>query len=141
MHSYHSLWLSLSLFFTLLSQPIRSLRIRNERTKPPCLCRRRKLEFSPGGRWWIRPVRASATREKLNVFVCLMYKRSPVLTYHNFVLRKLCYYYALLGPHRKWLCYFFLYSHGKLDLRFVHGRAEKWIGNGAHIIGRNRRGK
>ena len=33
MHSYHSLWLRLSLFFTLLSQLIRSPRIRNERTK------------------------------------------------------------------------------------------------------------
>ena len=34
MHSYHSLWLRFSLFFTLLCQLIRSLRIRNERTKP-----------------------------------------------------------------------------------------------------------
>ena len=34
MHSYHSSWLRLSLFFTLLSQPIQSLRIRNEWTKP-----------------------------------------------------------------------------------------------------------
>ena len=37
--------------------------------------------------------------------------------------------------------YFDLYGHGKLDLRFVHGRAEKCIRNGAHILGRNRRGK
>ena len=45
--------------------------------------------------------------------------------------------YALLKPHWKWLCYFVLCSHGKLDLRFILGRDEKCIGNGAHI-GRNR---
>ena len=65
--------------------------------------------------------------EKLNIFVCLTYKRSPVLTHQSFVLRKLSYYYAPPRPHRKWLCYFVPYSHGKLDLRFVHCRAEKCI--------------
>ena len=44
-----------------------------------------------------------------------------------FNLAKLCYYYAPPGPHPKWLCYFVRYGHGKLDLRFVHGRAEKCI--------------
>ena len=29
--------------------------------------------------------------------------------------------------HRKWLCYFVPYGHGKLDLRFIHGGAEKCI--------------
>ena len=72
-------------------------------------------------------MRASATREKLYVLVCLTQKRSPVLTYRNFVLRKLCYYYAPLRPHRKWLCYFVPYGHGKLGLSFVHGRAETCI--------------
>ena len=33
----------------------------------------------------------------------------------------------LTRPHRKWLCYFVPYGHGKLDLRFVHGRAKKCI--------------
>ena len=42
-------------------------------------------------------------------------------------LAKLCYYYAPPKPHRKWLCYFVPYGHGKLDLRFVHGRIEKCI--------------
>ena len=46
-----------------------------------------------------------------------------------------------LDPIRKWLCYFVMYGHGKLDFRFVHGRAEKCIRNGAHILGRNRLGK
>ena len=32
---------------------------------------------------------------------------------------------------RKWLCYFVMYGHGKLDLRFVHGRAKMCIGKGA----------
>ena len=32
MHSYHSQWFRLSLFFTLFSQQIRSLRIRSEQT-------------------------------------------------------------------------------------------------------------
>ena len=32
-----------------------------------------------------------------------------------------------LDPHRKQLCYFVPYGHGKLDLRFVHGRTEKCI--------------
>ena len=34
-----------------------------------------------------------------------------------------------------------LFRMAKLDLRFVHGRAEKCIRNGAHILGRNRQGK
>ena len=29
-----------------------------------------------------------------------------------------------IGPHRKWLCCYVPYDHGKLDLSFVHGRAE-----------------
>ena len=33
------------------------------------------------------------------------------------------------------------YGHEKLDLRFVHGRVEKCIRNGAHILGQNRREK
>ena len=33
----------------------------------------------------------------------------------------------VIRPHRKWLCYFVPYGHGKLELRFVHGRAEKCI--------------
>ena len=39
-----------------------------------------KLEFSPEGRWQIRPVRASATSEKLNILVYLTLKRSSVLS-------------------------------------------------------------
>ena len=35
-------------------------------------------------------------------------------------------------------CYFLRYDHGKLDLRFVDGRAEKCIRNGAHILGQAR---
>ena len=48
----------------------------------------------------------------------------------------------LTGSHRKWLCYFVPYGHGKLDLSFVHGRAEK-CKELLHICknGRNRRGK
>ena len=69
------------------------------------------------------PVRASATREKFNVLVCLTQKRSPVLTYRNFVLRKLCYFYAP-RPHQKWLCCFVPYGNGK---SFVHVRTEKCI--------------
>ena len=91
--------------------------------------------------------RASAIREKLNVLICLTKKRLPVLTYRNVVLRNLCYYYALPRPHRK-CSYFVQYGHGKLDLRFVHGRAEKCVGGnknlpifGAHILGLNRREK
>ena len=85
----------------------------------------------------MRSVRASATGGKLNVLICLIQKRSPVLTYHNFVLRNLCCYYAPFRLHR----YFVLSGYGKLDFRFVHSRDEKCVGNGAHIIGRNRRGK
>ena len=33
----------------------------------------------------------------------------------------------LTGPHQEWLCCFVPYGHGKLDLRFVHDRAEKCI--------------
>ena len=33
----------------------------------------------------------------------------------------------LTRPHRKWLCYFVPYGHGKSDLRFVHGGAKKCI--------------
>ena len=40
-------------------------------------------------------------------------------------LEKLCHSYAPLDLIRKWLCYFVMNGHGKLDLRFVHGRAEK----------------
>ena len=33
------------------------------------------------------------------------------------------------------VCYSVPHGHGKLHLRFVHGRAEKCIRNGAHIVG------
>ena len=54
-------------------------------------------------------------------------------------LAKLCYCYPPPRPHWKRLCYFVPYCQG--NLRFVHGRAEKCIWHGAHIIGQNRRGK
>ena len=66
----------------------------------------------------------------------LKIKRSPVLYLENCAIAMLP-----LDPIRKWLCYFVLYGHGKLDVRFVHGRAEKCIENGADIIGRKRREK
>ena len=37
----------------------------------------------------------------LMFLICLTEKRSPILTYCNFVLIKLCYYYAPLRSHRK----------------------------------------
>ena len=40
----------------------------------------RNLEFLPERRWKIRPVRASATSEKLNILVYLTLKRSSVLS-------------------------------------------------------------
>ena len=43
---------------------------------------------------------ASATREKLNILVYLTYKESPVLTYHNFVLRKFAIIMLPLGHIR-----------------------------------------
>ena len=74
--------------------------------------------------------------------VILYLENCAIIMLPNFVLRKLCYYYAPFRSHRKWLCYFVPYRHGKLDLGFFfHGRAEKCIGNGAHIVGRNRWGK
>ena len=46
-------------------------------------------------------MRASATREKLNILVCLTLKRSSVLTYRNFVLKKIvlfqCFLLDLIG--------------------------------------------
>ena len=33
----------------------------------------------------------------------------------------------LTRPYWIWFCYFVQYGHEKLDLRFVHGRAEKCI--------------
>ena len=45
----------------------------------------------------------------------------------DFVLINLCYYYAPFRPHRKCFDYFVLYGHGKSDLDFVHGRAEKCV--------------
>ena len=46
-----------------------------------------------------------------------------------FVLRKLCYYFAPYKPHQKWLCYFVVLSHGKLDLSFffMAGPKSVWI--------------
>ena len=45
------------------------------------------------------------------------------------------------------LCFLIPYGHGKLDLKFLHGRAEKavvatsFVQNGVQIRVRNRRGK
>ena len=86
-----------------------------------------KLEFSPGGEGRSGPRGPLLPERNLTFLVCFTYKRLPVLTYQNFVLRKLCYFYAPLRPHLKWLCYFVPYGHGKLDLRFVHGRTENCI--------------
>ena len=73
--------------------------------------------------------RESLCYQRRNLTFCLTQKRSPVLTHHNFVLRHLCYYYAILRPHQKCLYYFVLYGYGKLDLRFVHGRAKNCVGS------------
>ena len=87
-----------------------------------------KLEFSPEVRWQIRPVRASPTREKLNAFSMLDIEKIAcsdlirILYLGNCAITML-----LIRPHRKWLCYFVPCGHGKLDLRFVHGKAEKCI--------------
>ena len=58
-----------------------------------------------------------------------------------YYLAKLCYHYAFPRSHRKWLCYFVPYGHGKLDLRFPHGWTEKCVWNGADSYSRNRRGE
>ena len=62
----------------------------------------------------------------------LMYltlKGAPVLTYRDFVLRKLWYYFASLRPHRKWLFYFVALSQRKLYLSFffMAGPKSVWI--------------
>ena len=80
--------------------------------------------------------------KKLNVFNMLNMEKDLLFWLIKILyLAKLCYYHAPPRPHRKWLCYFVPYGHRKLDLRFVHGWVEKCIWNGAHIVGRNHRGK
>ena len=57
---------------------------------------------------------------------CEQYSRCLCVRIDNMAvyIAKLCYYYAPPRCHQKRLCYFVPYRHGKLDLRFVHGRAE-----------------
>ena len=75
-------------------------------------------------------MRASATREKLNVFNMLNKEKiAPFCPIVDFVLRNLCYYYASFRPHRECFYYFVLYGHGKSDLEFVHGKAENCVGS------------
>ena len=92
--------------------------------------------FRPQGDGRSGPWGPLLPKNKLNVFNMLNIEKIACSD-----LSKLCYYYAPLKSHRKWLCYFVPYDHGKLVLSFVHGRAEKCIINSVHILGRNRRGK
>ena len=76
----------------------------------------------------MRPIRASATREKLNILVYLTQKGSPVLTYCDLYSEN-CAIFCSFRSHQKWLCYFVLHSHGKLDLIFflMGGLKSVWI--------------
>ena len=52
-------------------------------------------------------------------------KNRTILTYSNFILKKFV-LFVLASDHIGNVFLFFdLYGHGKLDRKFVHGRAEK----------------
>ena len=69
---------------------------------------------------------ASATRkELLNILVYLTKKNHTILTYRNFTLKKFVLFVHALDHIGNNFSYFDLYGHGKLDLKFVHGRAKK----------------
>ena len=69
-------------------------------------------------------MRASATRNKLNIFSILNIKNRTILTYRNFILKKFVLFVLTLDHIGNAFLYFDLYGHGKLNLKFVHGRAK-----------------
>ena len=125
--------------------------VEGEREKFACTVQQKQLQrglmnekwnFRPRGDGRSGPWGPLLPEKRLKVFNMLDMEKDRLFWLIEILyLAKLSYYYAPPRPHRKWLCYFVPYGHGKLDIRFVHDRAEKCIWNGAHIIGRNRRGK
>ena len=57
--------------------------------------------------------------------VTLKEKNRTVLTHRNFILNKFVLFVLALDQTGNVFLYFDLYGHGKLDLKFVHGRAER----------------
>ena len=61
-------------------------------------------------------------KKKLNIFIYLIWKNRTVLTCLNFILKR---FVIFVFIEKCFLLIFYLYGHGKLDLKFVHGRAGK----------------
>ena len=70
---------------------------------------------------------ASATRKALHIFSILKHRQNhTILSYRKFhTLEIVLLVLTLDHIENVFLCFFKTYGHGKLDLKFVHGTAEK----------------
>ena len=64
-------------------------------------------------------------QKKLNILVYLTEKNRTIQAYRHFILKKFVPFVLNLDHIGNVFLYFDLYRHGKLDLKFVHDRAEK----------------